>query len=67
MIQYTPRRKWEDTHTHTNTHMIQDKAWRKREETWEKEKAARAKLMKDVISARREQLETQLEKNKAGI
>jgi hypothetical protein len=47
--------------------MIQDKAWRKREETWEKEKAARAKLMKDVISARREQLEVQLEKNKAGM
>ena len=43
----------------------QDKAWRKREEVWEKEKAARDKLMKDVMKARREQLESKLAHNRA--
>jgi len=42
----------------------QDKAWRKREEVWEKEKAAREKLMKDVMQARREQLEQRLAQNR---
>ena len=34
----------------------QDKTWREREEGWEKEKAAREKLMKDVMIARGEQV-----------
>jgi len=42
----------------------QDKAWRKREETWEKEKAAREKLMQDVMVERRKQLEAKLGENK---
>mmetsp|Transcript_68306 Transcript_68306/g.163039 ORF Transcript_68306/g.163039 Transcript_68306/m.163039 type:complete len:486 (+) Transcript_68306:147-1604(+) len=42
----------------------QDKAWRKREEVWEKEKGAREKLMKDVMTVRRQQLDQRLEQNK---
>lgn len=42
----------------------QDKAWRKREEVWEQEKASREKLMKDVMIARREQLEARLQQNR---
>ena len=34
----------------------QDKTWRKREEVWEKEKAARQRLMQDVMAVRREQV-----------
>mmetsp|Transcript_22655 Transcript_22655/g.55923 ORF Transcript_22655/g.55923 Transcript_22655/m.55923 type:complete len:487 (-) Transcript_22655:44-1504(-) len=44
----------------------QDKAWRKREEVWEKERAARERLMKDVMEVRKEQLKERLESNKRG-
>eukprot|EP00286_Rhodomonas_abbreviata_P026644 CAMPEP_0181313358 /NCGR_PEP_ID=MMETSP1101-20121128/14205_1 /TAXON_ID=46948 /ORGANISM="Rhodomonas abbreviata, Strain Caron Lab Isolate" /LENGTH=487 /DNA_ID=CAMNT_0023420305 /DNA_START=135 /DNA_END=1598 /DNA_ORIENTATION=- len=46
-------------------HAEQDKAWRKREEVWEKEKAARDKLMKEVMLVRRQQLEHRLAENRA--
>ena len=42
----------------------QDKAWRKREEVWEQERAAREKLMADVIAVRKEQLHNKLNENK---
>jgi len=42
----------------------QDKAWRKREEVWEQERAAREKLMADVIAVRKEQLYNKLNENK---
>ena len=42
----------------------QDKAWRKREEVWEQERAAREKLMKEVIEVRRQQLQQRLEQNR---
>jgi len=42
----------------------QDKAWRKREEVWEQEKAARDKLMQEVVAARKQQLVERLEENK---
>lgn len=42
----------------------QDKAWRKREEVWEKERAARERLMKDVMAVRRQQLDERLVQNK---
>mmetsp|Transcript_18259 Transcript_18259/g.28345 ORF Transcript_18259/g.28345 Transcript_18259/m.28345 type:complete len:223 (-) Transcript_18259:134-802(-) len=41
----------------------QDKAWRKREEVWEKERAAREKLMKEVMGVRREQLDQKIRDN----
>uniref|UniRef100_A0A6U6CNL8 Cilia- and flagella-associated protein 53 n=1 Tax=Guillardia theta TaxID=55529 RepID=A0A6U6CNL8_GUITH len=42
----------------------QEKAWRKREEVWEKERAAREKLMKEVLQTRREQLQQRIEQNR---
>mmetsp|Transcript_54385 Transcript_54385/g.127132 ORF Transcript_54385/g.127132 Transcript_54385/m.127132 type:complete len:486 (-) Transcript_54385:69-1526(-) len=42
----------------------QDKAWRKREEVWEKEKAAREKLMQEVMAVRRQQLHHRLAQNR---
>mmetsp|Transcript_88864 Transcript_88864/g.236668 ORF Transcript_88864/g.236668 Transcript_88864/m.236668 type:complete len:385 (-) Transcript_88864:503-1657(-) len=42
----------------------QEKAWRKREEVWERDRAMRAKLMEEVMAVRRQQLEERLEQNR---